>query len=40
MQKITEILWQKISDKTQEIEDFFAKKFQQNPALFSKSSIC
>ncbi len=37
MQKITEILWQKISDKNQEIEDFFAKKFQQNPALFYNS---
>ena len=37
MSKITEILSQKISDKNQAIEDFFAKKFQQYPQLFYNS---
>ena len=37
MQKITEILSQKISDNYQKIEDFFAKKFQENSAVFYNS---
>ena len=37
MQKITEILSQKISENHQKIEDFFAKKFRENPPLFYNS---
>lgn len=37
MPKIIEILSQKISDNSQAIEDFFAKKFQQYPPLFYNS---
>lgn len=37
MSKIIEILSQKISDKHQAIEDFFAKKFQQFPPIFYNS---
>ena len=37
MPTIIEILSQKISDKQQAIEDFFAKKFQQYPQLFYNS---
>ncbi len=37
MHKITEILSQKISNNVQKIDAFFAKKFQENPALFYNS---
>lgn len=37
MQNITEILWQKITDNHQRVEDFFARKFHQNPPLFYNS---
>jgi glutamate--cysteine ligase len=37
MQKITEILSQKINDNRQKIEDFFTQKFLKTPALFYNS---
>lgn len=37
MQKITEILFQKISENRQKIEDFFEEKFKKTPAIFYNS---
>jgi len=37
MQKITEILTQKITQNREKISEFFAKKFSQHPALFYNS---
>lgn len=37
MQNITNLLWQKITDNHQRIEDFFAAKFQETPPLFYNS---
>ena len=37
MKKITAILGQRISEKRQEVEQFFKEKFAQNPALFYNS---
>lgn len=37
MTKIIEILAQKIAENKQKIDDFFARKFQENPALFYNS---
>ena len=37
MQNITNLLWQKITDNHQRVEDFFADKFQENPPLFYNS---